>query len=130
MKIKDIQQKGFYKAIDNEHFIIEVLSLDDLTGICGIAEEELKENLKSLFVDVWYHDSDMPYKHDKGVYQSNGTVYKLDAIPEIFENMEFMDDSSYDHKLCGKENMIMRRCERKDIIEKFRVLADAFIDSI
>ena len=116
MKIKDIQQKGFYKAIDNEHFIIEVLSLDDLTGVCGITEEELKENLKSLFVDVWYHDSDMPYKHDEGVYQSNGTVYKLDAIPEIFENMEFIDDSSYDHKLCGKENMMMRRCERKDII--------------
>ena len=36
MKIKDIQQKGFYKAIDTEHFIIEVLSLDDLTGVCGI----------------------------------------------------------------------------------------------
>ena len=90
MKIKDIQQKGFYKAIDNEHFIIEVLSLDDLTSVCGITEEELKENTKSLFVDVWYHDENAPYKHDKNTYQSNGIIYKIDTIPDIFENMDFM----------------------------------------
>lgn len=113
MKIKDIQQKGFYKVIDNEHFIIEVLSLSDLTEVYGVTEEELQEHKNSLFIDVWYHDSDVPYKHDEGVYQSNGTVYKLDAIPEIFENMEFIDDSSYDHKLCGKENMMMRRVEKE-----------------
>ena len=39
MKIKDIQEKGFYKAIDNEHFKIEVLSLDDLTGVYVITEK-------------------------------------------------------------------------------------------
>ena len=113
MKIKDIQQKGFYKAIDNEHFIIEVLSLDDLTSVCGITEEELKENTKSLFVDVWYHDENAPYKHDKNTYQSNGIIYKIDTIPDIFANMDFMDDSSYDHQLCGKEKIFMRRFEKE-----------------
>lgn len=116
MKIKDITQKGFYKAVDNEHFIFEVLELSDLTGVYGLTEEEIKENIDSLFVDVWYHDSDAPYNHEEGVYQSNCTVYKIDSIPDIFEDMNVMDDSLYDHKLCGKENTIMRRNKRNDII--------------
>ena len=45
MKIKDITQKGFYKAVDNEHFIFEVLELSDLTGVYGLTEEEIKENI-------------------------------------------------------------------------------------
>ncbi len=113
MKIKDMTQHGFYKAIDNEHFIIEVLSLSDLTEVYGVTEKELQEHKDSLFIDVWYHDSDAPYKHDEGVYQSNGTIYKIDAIPDIFENMEFIDDTAYNHKLCGKGNMIMQRSEKQ-----------------
>lgn len=113
MKIKDITETGFYKAIDNESFIIEVLHLSNVSEIYGVTEEEIKENQDTLFVDVWYHDEDAPYKHDKNTYQSNGMIYKIDSIPDIFENMDFIDDSSYDHQLCGKEKVFMRRVEKE-----------------
>lgn len=43
------------------------------------------------------------------MYQSNGNVYELTTIPEIFENMEFMEDMNYEHEFYGENNMIMKR---------------------
>lgn len=42
MKIKDLKERGFYKAIDNDNFIIEVLNLSDLTEALDITEEDYK----------------------------------------------------------------------------------------
>ena len=109
MKIKDLKERGFYKAINNDNFIIEVLNLSDLTEALGITEEDYEKKKDSLFVDVWYHDSEFPYRHPEGVYQSNGNVYELTTIPEIFENMEFMEDMNYEHEFYGENNMVMKR---------------------
>lgn len=109
MKIKDLKERGFYKAIDNDNFIIEVLNLSDLTEALDITEEDCEKKKDSLFVDVWYHDPEFPYKHPEGVYQSNGNVYELTTIPEIFENMEFMEDMNYEHEFYGENNMVMKR---------------------
>lgn len=110
MKITEIKEAGFYKAIDNPHFILEILHLSDVKN--NLPKDSLQEQKNDLFVDVWYHDGDKPYNHKKETYQSNKTIYKIDAIPDIFYNMEFIDDFDYDHTLYGFDGDIMIRTKK------------------
>lgn len=107
MKINNITERGFYKAVDNDHFVIEIIKLSDLKEVK--TDEDLSDVQDELFVDVWYHDSDKPYNHKEGIYQSNGNVYKLEAVPEIFDNMEFIEDFGYTHTIHGEDGLVMYR---------------------
>lgn len=107
MKINDITERGFYKAIDNNHFVIEIIKLSDLKEVK--TDEDLSDVQNELFVDVWYHDDEKPYNHKDGIYQSNGNVYKLEAVPEIFDNMEFVKDDEYSHDIRGEDGLVMYR---------------------
>jgi len=110
MKLSEIKKKGFYRSIDDNHFILEVLKLSDITE--ATCDNDLTQAKDSLFVDVWYHDKKPPYNHKQGVYQSNGSVYEINAVPTMFCEMEFVDDVDYDHRIQGEDGTVMIRSNK------------------
>ena len=43
MKINNITERGFYKAVDNDHFVIEIIKLSDLKEKKNQAKKQIDD---------------------------------------------------------------------------------------
>lgn len=111
MKINEIKKCGFYLATNSDYFLIEVTKLSQIDVV--ESNEDLSDYEDSLFVDLWYHDPKKPYFHKKGVYQSNGRLYKINTIPDIFMNLDLVEDNSSEYINYGKEGKMLYRRQKR-----------------
>lgn len=107
MNISEIKKCGFYRATNSDYFLIEVTKLSEIDEIVG--EPDVNVNGDSLFVDVWFHSMEKPYCHPEGVYQSNGIVYSLDAVPDAFSCLDLVEDVYCTHRAYGKDGKMLSR---------------------